>query len=435
MKIARVVFISVSLFLGVASFAQDSLRLEKVVVVSRHGLRAPLEKYYDDLESLSPNGVSWNQWSLKGVKGSELTAKGSALENLFGQYFRLWLNKKGFQLQANEVYFGASSKQRTIATARSFASGMLPLMTVPIDFKQAANGGYGPLDEKYLPLFYDGDLTDGLLFDTVAFKNEAYRELGELKAPSYDFLEDVLQYDRSSRAKAKNSEHFDNAIDVQLFFYGKSSGDRLEPVMLGDLNVANRASDALILMYYEFPDFLRLNFKREFSYADMCRLADIKAHYDSILFSAPIIAVNISHCMLKNVYSELKCNWHKFSFLCTHDSMIRALLVALRVDNYELNGTIEAKTPIGVKFLLEEWIDPTTCERYVNARLLYQSTKQLQEMQVLDLTNPPMSCELSFIGLAKANNGMYHYEDFMNHIEKTLSSYATTAKGCNPFVE
>lgn len=436
MRIYRTVTFVLLLFFGITSFAQDSLRLEKVVVVSRHGLRAPLEKYYQTLDSLAPKSVSWDLWSKQGVKGSELTLKGSALENLFGGYFRMWFNSLGFQLQDQEVYFGASSKQRTIATARSFAAGIFPLKIVPVHFKQDGNGGYGPLDENYLPLFYDQSPNDGTDFDTVAFQQEAHRELVQLMAaPSYDFLEDVLQYRQSTRAKAKGSNHFDSFVDVQRYFYDKASGDRLEPIMIGDLKVANRASDALILMYYEAPDFLKANFKRDFSFDDMCRLASIKDQYDAILFSAPIIAVNISHCMLENVYSEMKCSWHRFSFLCSHDSMIHALLSALRVEDYKLENTIEGKTPIGVKFLLEKWVNPTTCKQYIKARLLYQSTEQIQEMQVLDLKNSPQSCELSFTGLEKEENEMYDYDTFMNHIEKTLEAYKLTVEGKNPFVD
>lgn len=436
MKIVRIVVIIISLFLGVESFAQDSLCLEKVVVISRHGLRAPLESYYVTLDSIVPQGIKWDFWSEKGVKGSELTPKGSALENLFGVYFRSWFSSIGFQLDGSNVYFGASSKQRTIATARSFAAGMLPHITIPVYFKQDDNGGYGSLDGNYLPLFNGNDVSREKAFDTIAFQREARRELGELKAGPYGFLEDVLQYSRSPRANVTGSAHFSNDVDVQLDFYkggDSSSKVKLEPIMLGDLNVANRASDAFILLYYEAPDFLQNSFGREFTFDDMRRLAEVKDRYDIILFTAPIIAVNVSHCMLKNLYSEMKCSWRKFSFLCTHDSMIQALLAALRVEDYRLDGTIESKTPIGVKFLLEEWIDSAHCERYVNARLLYQSARQIQEIQVLDMSNPPMSFKLSFTGLERAENGMYRYDDFMNHMEKALSSYAATAKGCNPF--
>lgn len=339
MRIFRSITVIFLLFLGVVSCAQDSLRLEKVIVVSRHGLRAPLEKYFDSLDILTPGGIDRDIWSKQGVKGSELTPKGTELENLFGKYFRSWLDSEGFKLQPDEVYFGASSKQRTIATSRSFAAGMLPTMMIPVNYKQGDNGGYGPLDENYLPLFYDEGPKEGINFDTLEFQAKAQEEIkGIIKAniPSYDFLEDVLRYSDSERAKDKHSKHFDKDIKVQCYFYERKDGKivkRLEPTMLYDLNVANMASDALILLHYEAPDYLQSKFNRKFSFDDMCQLANVKDLYGKILFTAPIVAVNISHCMLKNIYSEMNCNWHKFTFLCTHDSMIQSLLAALRVED------------------------------------------------------------------------------------------------------
>ena len=442
MRIYRTVTIVLLLFFGITSFAQDSLRLEKIVVISRHGLRAPLPKHYDTLGLLTGDSIPWEIWKRQGVNGGELTPKGVELENYFGKYFRLWFSSIGFQLHADESYFGASSKQRTVATANSFAAGLMPHMTVPVHFRHSVEGGYDFLDVNYLPLLYDEGPKEGIEFFVDSFQMEARKEIDSLKkVPSYDFLENVLRYDRSRRAIKKGHQHFDKNVDVQLQFYemkdGKN-GKRLEPKMLGDLNVANMPSDALILMYYEFPDSLRAFFKRDFSFDDMCKIASVKDQYGRNLFTAPIIAVNVSHCMLKNIYSEMNCNWHKFTFLCTHDSMIQSLLAALDVVRYSdsLRYTIDKDTPRGVKFLLEKWVNPTTCEQYIKARLLYQSTEQIQEMQVLDLKNPPKSCELSFTGLEKVKCGkeeMYRYDDFMKHIEKTLDAYKRTAVGKHPW--
>jgi glucose-1-phosphatase len=304
---------------------------------------------------------------------------------------------------------------------------------------------------------YNEGLKEGIVFDTALFQEKAREEIDSIKrVPSYNFLEDVLQYHRSKRAIKKGHQHFDKNIDVQLQFYEMKDGKiekRLEPKMLGDLNVANMASDALILMYYEFPDSLRAFFKRDFSFDEMCKIANVKDWYGRNLFTAPIIAVNVSHCMLKNIYAEMNCNWHKFTFLCTHDSMIQSLLTALDVMPYSdnLRNTIEKDTPIGVKLLFEEWVDPNEKEwvisnnqrdsvqyykRYIRARLIYQSTKQIQNMQVLDLNHQPMSYSLSFKGLEKViyeGDTLYRYDDFMNHIEKTLDAYKRTAVGKYPW--
>ena len=421
-----------SLLLSVCSFifAQHDLTLEKVTVVSRHGVRAPLEQYLTTLDEMTGGGRLWTRWS---VPGSYLTLKGGALETLFGEYFRLWLDSEHFDLDSTDVYFGASSKQRTIATARAFAAGMMPLMTIPVDYKVDENGKVGYMDRDYLPLLNDQCAADGV-FDIEAFKEEAYRELGELKAPSYTFLEKMLKMKRSDYARKRGTEHFDNHVGVKLDFYDKN-GKPLEPTMQGGLKDANMASDAFVLQYYEMENDKDAAFGRRLSFNDWKRLAYVKDYYGDVLFTAPIISVNISHCMLKRIQMEMAPEGHKFAFFCSHDSMIAAVLAALRAAPYELPNTIEAKTPIGFKLVLEQWAetsDPNP-KRYIRARLVYQSTSQIRGTKPMDLDNPPMSYDLSFVGLEKTANGMYDYEDFMRHLQNSIEAYNATARGQYPW--
>lgn len=422
-----------SLLLLVCSFvfAQQGLKLEKVTVVSRHSVRAPLESYLNTLDEMTGDGYHWTRWS---VPGSNLTLKGGALETLFGEYFRLWLNEEHFHLDSADVYIGASSKQRTIATARAFTAGMLPLMNVPVNYKVDDNGKVGYLDPDYLPLLNDHCMPEGN-FDIKAFKAEAYRELGELEAPSYTFLEKVLRMKRSNYARTHDIKHFDDNIKVCLEFHDQN-GNLLEPTLKGGLKDANMASDAFILQYYEMENARDAAFGRRLCFNDWKRLAYIKDYYGEILFTkAPIISVNISHCMLKRIQSEMRPEGHKFAFLCSHDSMMAAMLSALRVTPYELPNTIETQTPIGFKALFEQWTEADTPnpKRYVRVRLLYQSTEQIRKTEPMDLSNPPMSYELSFTGLEKAPNGLYDYDDFMRHLQKSIDAYNATARGQHPW--
>lgn len=424
-------FLSLLLIVSSFIYAQQDLTLEKVTIVSRHSVRAPLEQYLNTLDEMTGNGYHWTRWS---VPGSELTLRGGALETLFGEYFRLWLDDEHFVLDSADIYFGASSKQRTIATARSFAAGMLPLMTVPIDYKVDKNGKVGYPDPDYLPLLNDHSSADGN-FDIKAFQAEAYRELGELQAPSYCFLEKVLRMKHSNYARKRGDAHFDNYVGVTLDFYDKN-GKPKEPAMQGGLKDANMASDAFVLQYYEMENAKDAAFGRRLSFDDWKKLAYVKDYYGDILFTkAPIISVNISHCMLKRIQAEMFPEGHKFAFLCSHDSMIAAVLAALRVTPYELPNTIEAQTPIGFKLVLEQWVETNNPnpKRYIHARLVYQSTEQIRGMKQMDLSNPPMSYDVSFTGLEKTLNGMYRYDDFMSHLQKSIQAYEATARGEHPW--
>lgn len=431
---SRILFLILFLALGNFVFAQNELKLEKVTVVSRHNVRAPLEKYLNTLDEMTGDGYQWTRWS---VPGGNLTLRGGALEMLFGEYFRLWLQNEHFLVcpKNEEFYFGASPKQRTIATARAFAAGMLPYMTVPVDYKVDETGKLASLDPDYLPLFNDYSASGGK-FNTAAFREEAISELGQLEAPSYSFLEKTLRMKNSNYARKNNNAHFDPIVKVCLDFYDRETGAPKEPTMKGGLKDANMASDAFILQYYEMENDRDAAFGRKLSFEDWKKLASIKDYYGYILFEkAPIIAVNVSHCMLMRVHGEMSANGHKFAFFCTHDSMIAALLAALRVDPYELPNTIEVKTPIGGKLVFEQW-EETCCEnpqRYVRVRYLYQSAEQIRDMKPMDLNNPPMSYELSFKGLKKESNGMYKYEDFMRHLQTSIQAYDSTAQGLSPW--
>lgn len=432
MKNQHIIFLFLLLLLSSPIIAQKELTLEKVTVVSRHNVRAPLEKYLSTLDEMTGDGYQWTRWS---VPGGNLTLRGGALEMLFGEYFRLWLENEHFLVrpQEDEFYFGASPKQRTIATARAFAAGMLPYMTVPVNYKVDESGKLASLDPDYLPLLNDYSASNGK-FDTVDFKNKAYEELKTLEAPSYAFLEEVLRFGHSFYARKHNITHIDDSVGVLLNFYnGKKM---LEPTMTGGLKDANMASDAFILQYYEMEDSIQAAFGRQLSFDEWKMLASIKDTYGDLLFTrAPIISVNVSHCMLLRLQSEMSAGGHKFAFFCTHDSMIAALLAALRAERYELRNTIETQTPIGVKLLFEQWKETGSDnpQRYVRIRLLYQSSDQIRKMTPMDLCHPPMSYELSFNGIEKASNGMYKYDDFMRHLQKSIQAYDSTAIGLDPW--
>lgn len=384
------------------------------------------------LDEMTGDGFQWMRWP---VPGGNLTLRGGALEMLFGEYFRLWLQNENFLVcpKNEDFYFGASPKQRTIATARAFAAGMLPFMDVSVEYKVDSTGKLAGSDPDYLPVFNYLSASDGK-FDTVSFKKEAKRELGKLKSPSYDFLEEILGFENSYYVRKNNTAHINDCVCVDINFIKK--GKPQEPTMMGGLKEANMASDAFILQYYETENDSMAAFGRQLSFQEWKELASIKDYYGEVLFTkAPIISVNVSHCMLKRIQSEMSPDGYKFAFFCTHDTMIAALLAALRVEPYELNNTIETQTPIGVKLLFEQWkeVCSDNPKRYVRVRLVYQSSEQIRGMKPMDFCNPPMSHELSFNGIEKASNGMYKYEDFMKHLQSSIEAYDLTAKGKYPW--
>lgn len=422
----------------ILSSAQEegSMTLKQVIMVSRHSVRAPLQENIDTLKLMVPvaDTSKWKQWS---VEGSDLTLRGAALETLMGEYFKLYFAKlkPEFELDSSNIYFGCSSKNRTIATARSFAAGLLPYIAVPINYQRDTSKKYGigAYDPTYLPMLNYSSCAD---FDTASFKDEAKAEIAQIQAPSFRALERVLNFKKSTIAKRTGSPHFGDSVHVEFNFWGRrenGSVGRLEPTLLGDFKLANRAADALILQYFEVKDKREAALGHKLCEQSWEQIALVKDRYTEALFSAPIVAVNVSHEMIKKIWDEITGDSHKFVFLTTHDTMIYALLKALQVESYELPNTIEKLTPIGGKVLIEKWMDAKG-DYYIRTRYVYQSSEQLREMQALDANNPPMSYDLNFQGLNKTPDGVYYdYEDFLRHIKRTIKAYEATAKGRHPF--
>ena len=140
-----VVFFLSSCCLTAAEQAEDTL--DRVVILSRHNIRSPLSGSGSLLGDITPH--EWFRWT---SNPSELSLRGGVTETIMGQYFRLWLEKKGlfpenYQPEEGAVRFYANAKQRTIATARYFAAGLLPVSEAPIEYHVA----YDTMDPVFEP--------------------------------------------------------------------------------------------------------------------------------------------------------------------------------------------------------------------------------------------------------------------------------------------
>lgn len=418
--------------------------LVQVTIVSRHNVRSPLASYMASLKDLIGPDRKWPEWS---VEGGHLSLRGSIIEYMSGEFFRDYLSSLGFEPDPTESYFGASPKQRTVETSRAWAAGFFQGNVVPINYKGPRCFDPKYLDSEYLPLINTWSCDGGAEFDFDAFRVEAKREMQEIAlaktrlASNLTYLEQRLGLQKSEFARKHGRTTFlRDYLDPDSYRierYTKDNNEIAEPEFAEgcDFREANRGADAYILQYYETDDYtlkgsVALNGLKP---ADLVRIASVKDAYGEILFTAPIVSVNVSHDMLAMIKREMEAPGRKLTFLCTHDSTIAALLAALRAQHGELDQAIEKETPIGVKILIEKW--KVDNRYYAKAKLVYPSLHQLRAASPADLMGAPVSKEISFEGLTRTETGMYLWDDLMTHIDKTLNLYDKTARGENPFEE
>jgi putative glucose-1-phosphatase len=390
-------------------------KLKEVVILSRHNIRSPLSTNGSALSKMTPH--EWINWS---SAASELTLRGGVLETEMGQFFRKWtietgLFKDNYVPTIDEVNVYANSMQRCIATAQYFSGGFMPVANLRVN-------------HRYVPSKMDPIFFPRLTKSTEAFRTEAMKQINAMGGKeglvginkslkeSYDLIAKVLDMKQSEYYKKGEIKDFvnnDTQITLEL---------NQEPGMKGSLKNANSASDAFILQYYEEPDGMKAAFGHKLTTEDWTKIAKVKDVYGDVLFTAPIVAVNVAHPLLQYMYDELNDKDRKFTFLCGHDSNIASVDAALGVEEYSLPNSIEKKTPIGSKLVVEKWVDAAG-KAYIAVNLVYQSTDQLKQMSLLDLQHAPQVFSLKLKGLNQNTDGLYTFEDVNARFLQAIRAY------------
>ena len=390
-------------------------KLKEVVILSRHNIRSPLSTNGSTLSKMTPH--EWTNWS---SASSELTLRGGVLETEMGQFFRKWtietgLFKDNYVPTIDEVNVYANSMQRCIATAQYFSGGFMPVANLRVN-------------HRYVPSKMDPIFFPRLTKSTEAFRTEAMKQINAMGGKeglvginkslkeSYDLIAKVLDMKQSEYYKKGEIKDFvnnDTQITLEL---------NQEPGMKGSLKNANSASDAFILQYYEEPDGMKAAFGHKLTTEDWTKIAKVKDVYGDVLFTAPIVAVNVAHPLLQYMYDELNDKDRKFTFLCGHDSNIASVDAALGVEEYSLPNSIEKKTPIGSKLVFEKWVDAAG-KAYIAVNLVYQSTDQLKQMSLLDLQHAPQVFSLKLKGLNQNTDGLYTFEDVNARFLQAIRAY------------
>ena len=400
-------------------YADGARTLDRVVVLSRHNIRSPLSGSGSLLGDITPH--EWFRWT---SKPSELSLRGAMLETQVGQDFRLWLENEGlfpenYRPEENAVRFYANSMQRTLATARYFSAGLLPVAAVPVE----SHGEYNTMDPTFNPaLTYISEAYSQAVQQQIAEKGGVAGMKG-IHAGLMEAIELLIDVADMNDSEAYRSGTWGDLLkddSTVILEQGKEAG------MKGPIKTATSVADALTFQFYEMADDKAAAFGHDLTIQDWRKLHTIVDTYTEILFGTPLIAVNAAHPLLKEIRSELTADGRRFSFLCGHDSNLSSVLTALGVEEYLLPDTVEQHTPIGAKLVFSRWLDRAG-EAYYTVELAYQSTDQLRGMTPLSLDNPPRRYALHFDGVPENADGMIAEADLFKLLDSSIDAYDALA--------
>ncbi|WP_411704427.1 bifunctional glucose-1-phosphatase/inositol phosphatase [Edaphovirga cremea] len=407
---------------GNNSQAPDGYQLEKVLIMSRHGIRAPLVNYGDVLAESTPH--KWPVWQ---TEGGLLTPKGGLVEENVGQYFRAWLADTkllpaGSCPTAQQVFTYANSLPRTIDTAKHFVIGAFPDCNITVNHQAEI----GKMDPTFNPII-TADVTDE--FKEKALSSLAQHAgdggidgLNQRLKPNYALLEEVMDYKNSKLCKQ------DKQCDISAQPSSVTLVKDKEPGISGPLRVGTGASDAFMLQYYEGFPLKDVAWGKVTTTEQWQKLEAIKNQYHETLFGSPAIAANAAAPLMNFIAGALDqqpvgdsrqqaAQQAKLAVLVGHDSNIASLLSALKTKDYQLPEQFE-RTPISGAVVFQRWHDTEKNRDLMKIEYVYPTTEQIRNKSALTLATPPQRVTLEIAGCEVDAQGFCPMDQFTKALKE-----------------
>lgn len=404
--------------------ANSSLELQQVLVMSRHGIRAPLVNYGDVLAESTTH--TWPKWQ---TEGGLLTPKGGKVEEHMGQYFRAWLAKTQLLPAAQcptggQIFAYANSLPRTIDTAKHFVAGAFPGCEIAVVNRVEI----GKMDPVFNPII-TADVNEKFKTDALNSINQHAGEggidgLNQRLKPNYLLLQKVMDYQNSRLCKQDKQCDLASQPSAVVLVQGK------EPGITGPLRMATGATDAFMLQYYEGFPMKEIAWGQITTPEQWTKLETIKNLYHETLFGSPAIAANAAKPLLTFISGALNkseaksadqqsAQQAKLALLVGHDSNIASLLAALKTKDYTLPGQYE-RTPISGAVVFQRWHDTKANQDLMKIEYVYPTAKQIRNNTPLSIKNPPQRVTLQIEGCEIDKQGFCPMDQFTHAQQKDL---------------
>ncbi|WP_289367891.1 histidine-type phosphatase [Pantoea stewartii] len=365
----RVVALCALWFVAGSLYAAPEYQLEKVVELSRHGVRPPTPGNRQETEAAT--GQPWPRWS---TADGELTGHGySAVVNKArweGDHYRqLGLLPAGCP-DATALYVRASPLQRTRATAEALVDGAFPGCGV------AVHTVTGDVD----PLFQTEKLPFARI-DPQREMEEKRRVAGDLAQRQQQLQPAIQALKQAVCAANRACPFFDRPWQLKQTKSGS--------VYVEGLSTLAAMVETLRLGYSENLPFARLAWGHITSAQQITALLPLlTASYDlsnDVLYMAQRRGSLLLQRMLDAIQgNDPDVRW---VLLVAHDTNI-AMVRRLMGFEWQLPGYTRGNIPPGSSLVMERWRDTQSNQRYLRVYFQAQSLDGLRQLQPINDRRP-----------------------------------------------
>lgn len=381
-------------------------QLEKVVELSRHGVRPPTPGNRKEIEAASQQ--PWTQWT---TADGELTGHGySAVVNKGrwqGDHYRqLGLLSAGCP-DAAQVYVRASPLQRTRVTASALTDGAFPGCGLLVHHVA------GDVD----PLFQSDKLSI-TRSDPARMLAAKQQKAGDLAHLQQQLQPAIQQLKAAVCPPAAACPLFDAPWSFQQTRNGNS--------YVYGLSVMASMVETLRLGYSENLPFAQLAWGHITSATQITSLLPLlTANYDlsnDVLYLARRRGSILLNTMLEAI--DAGSSPSRWLILVAHDTNI-AMVRTLMGFSWQLPGYSRGNIPPGSSLVLERWRDTRSGDRFLRLYFQAQSLDGLRELQPIDDNHPLLQqewhqpdCRVTDVGL------LCPYQSALTQLRKNLDNSA-----------
>lgn len=373
---SSLLLVSALWLLSNSSQAADHYQLEKVVELSRHGVRPPTPGNRKEIEAAT--GRPWTRWV---TADGELTGHGYAAVVNKGRwegehYRQLGLLPLGCPT-ADDIYVRASPMQRTRATAEALVDGAFPGCGVAIHH---VDGDNDPLfQSEHLPFANLDPAQEYAAMvakagDLAALQQQLQPAVQQLKQAVCAPGDDCAQFDRPWQLKQSKKGHTYVqglsvlAAMVETLRLGWSENLPLSQLAWGHITTSSQITALLPILTasYDLSN-------------DVPYLAQRRG---SILLDAIIKGLEQGVSPVQNASPDTR-----WLLLVAHDTNIARVRTLMNF-SWQLPGYSRGNVPPGSSLVFERWRDTQTGQRFVRIYFQAQSLDDLRHLTPVDDRHP-----------------------------------------------
>lgn len=364
-----------------APAASSTLKLERVVMLMRHGVRPPTKP------QVTPTGTNPQPWPRWNAGYGELTGHGYDAVRLLGRWDRIHWVARGL-LPADgcpatdAVQVAASSKTRTQDTARALVEGLAPGCGIHVAFPSKQN------DVEFHPLQTDAMALDrGKALAAVQALAPPGGMAAEVKAHASLFA--LLNQAMGCTSGA--------ACDMSRMPAGIDNSNEERPKVGDPFGIASTASQTFLLEYLQgmpMKDVAWGHLDRE-QIGKLLQFHALKFRYEG---RAPYVAARAASPLAARMLGAVE-HGPKLTVLVGHDTNIADLGGMLDL-HWQVPDYPRDDPPPGGAIGFEVLADAAG-KQFVRAFYRAQTMDQVRELQKLDAANAPSYTYLPIPGCAE----------------------------------